>query len=671
MHGDTGSGPRGTNRKKGSSAAKNSSRLRSEKPDLTIGLCTYALHDSPWSGRAELLELDQVKLFDRAQLADLRRKFELPAPYRLAKKRICDSTPQFAFGLWEAKSATTENNSLTTLMQSAKKVQAMLRYQSQVYEKSSVPGVPLAWYFNNVGSYWKVYGCHIKKNQRTPHSERYVSCRYACKAAELTFYQIIRELWDGELRCDDKALQLLYIVDMIAIWAEYSYKPSICSCLSNLKALMDGKGLPDLAVNSRVQKLELNRANFPWLLNPVWNTYLLEQVDDTNPQFSGERLLRQGRLSLQPNTTEISKDHSARLLLQKPNSNRPTRSLSQSPNRGRSNESFSRHLQPSTHALMRSPSQNLTESMSKKISSTSSKVTYINPDLDNYIWIQDKDPGFTNVLVLKIDQRGNLMKPLVVFDSHHWQDQEFSELVSHEGLRWHSGVDTEFLFDKKQRHYLRKLIQEFLIEASGPGIQFCAICPLDEDQYRNRCRDISENDDMFRPVEALLNIPDLLHAIKKSAEKWCLCRRPHNEFSPDMVLCDNVNCKIGWYHFECLDMDEAPDFWLCPACEATDPSTHVYSIDGDVDYDEELYVESWDRVQLTKAIARVWAKHEGPGRDKLLKKMEKISRRIIFDSSVQYRIPKDGDFKQRAPLGCWAVPKESAKKPKMVKVARL
>jgi hypothetical protein len=90
-----------------------------------------------------------------------------------------------------------------------------------------------------------------------------------------------------------------------------------------------------------------------------------------------------------------------------------------------------------------------------------------------------------------------------------------------------------------------------------------------------------------------------------------------------------------------------------------------------VDYDEELYVESCDRVQLTKAIARVWAKYEWPGRDKLLKKMEKISRRIIFDSSVQYRIPKDGDFKQRAPLGCWAVPKESAKKPKMVKVARL
>jgi hypothetical protein len=458
---------------------------------------------------------------------------------------------------------------------------------------------------------------------------------------------------------------------MIAIWAEHSYKPSICSCLSNLKALIDGKGPPGLAMNSRVQKLELNTKNFPWLLNPDWNTYLPEQVDNTNPQFSSERLLRQGRLSLQPNTTEISKDGSARLLLPKPSSNRSTRSLSQSPNRGRSDEPLLRRLSPTTYAMMRSPSQNLMESMSKQIFSASSKATYINPDLDNYIWIQDKDPGFTNVLVLKIDQSGNLTKPVVVFDSHHWQDQEFSQLVSHERFRWHSGVDAKFLFDRKQRHYLRKLLYEFLIGANGPGIQFCAIFPLDEDQYRNSCCDKSENDDMFRPMEALLDIPDLLHAIKKSTKKWCSCRRPYNEFSPDMVLCDNVSCEIGWYHLGCLDMDEAPDFWLCPECEATDPSTHIYSKDSNVDYDEELYAESSDRVQLTKAIARVWAKHKWPGRDKLLNKMEKISRRIVFDSSVQYKIPKDGNYQERAPPGCWAVPKESAKRPKMVKVAPL
>lgn len=50
----------------------------------------------------------------------------------------------------------------------------------------------------------------------------------------------------------------------------------------------------------------------------------------------------------------------------------------------------------------------------------------------------------------------------------------------------------------------------------------------------------------------------------------------------------------------------------------------MHSKDDDVDYDEEFYAESCDRVQLTKAVARVWAKHKWPGRDRLLKEMEKV-----------------------------------------------
>jgi len=174
MHVDTGNDPQDTNRRKASSAAQNSSR-RVERPDLTIGLCTYALHESPWSGNAELLDLDQVKLFGRAQITDLREHFELPVPHRLAKKRPRDSTPQFPFGLWEAKAAVAEQNSLTTSMQSGKKVRALLRCQSQIFEKSSVPEVPLAWYSNNVGPHWTLYGCHIENSQGMPQSERYVS----------------------------------------------------------------------------------------------------------------------------------------------------------------------------------------------------------------------------------------------------------------------------------------------------------------------------------------------------------------------------------------------------------------------------------------------------------------------------------------------------------------
>jgi hypothetical protein len=176
MEGETSSATKATKGKTRSSAAKTSNNVGCEIPDLTVGLCTYSLQNKPWSARVQLSKLDQIRLFDRCFLSGLREKFGLPIPNRLADKSIQDSTPQFAFGLWEAKSAVTKNNPLTTLMQSAKKVKAMLRCQHVVYEKSSVSGVPLAWYFNNIGSHWTVYGCHIEKNPRMPQSPRYVSC---------------------------------------------------------------------------------------------------------------------------------------------------------------------------------------------------------------------------------------------------------------------------------------------------------------------------------------------------------------------------------------------------------------------------------------------------------------------------------------------------------------
>lgn len=45
---------------------------------------------------------------------------------------------------------------------------------------------------------------------------------------------------------------------------------------------------------------------------------------------------------------------------------------------------------------------------------------------------------------------------------------------------------------------------------------------------------------------------------------FCYCRR--GEFQ-DMVLCDNPSCKIGWFHFSCINMKEEPKgTWFCPDC---------------------------------------------------------------------------------------------------------
>ncbi|KAF8384617.1 hypothetical protein PRIPAC_73759 [Pristionchus pacificus] len=47
---------------------------------------------------------------------------------------------------------------------------------------------------------------------------------------------------------------------------------------------------------------------------------------------------------------------------------------------------------------------------------------------------------------------------------------------------------------------------------------------------------------------------------------YCTCRRI--EFG-EMIQCDNGKCKIGWYHFTCVEMTQGPDDtvkWFCERC---------------------------------------------------------------------------------------------------------
>ena len=46
---------------------------------------------------------------------------------------------------------------------------------------------------------------------------------------------------------------------------------------------------------------------------------------------------------------------------------------------------------------------------------------------------------------------------------------------------------------------------------------------------------------------------------------WCYCQEP--SFG-DMILCDNENCSIKWFHFDCLWIRCPPkNHWYCPSCQ--------------------------------------------------------------------------------------------------------
>ena len=47
-----------------------------------------------------------------------------------------------------------------------------------------------------------------------------------------------------------------------------------------------------------------------------------------------------------------------------------------------------------------------------------------------------------------------------------------------------------------------------------------------------------------------------------SEETWCYCKK---EESGKMIMCENDNCKIVWFHFECLKITTATKKkWFCP-----------------------------------------------------------------------------------------------------------
>ena len=49
-------------------------------------------------------------------------------------------------------------------------------------------------------------------------------------------------------------------------------------------------------------------------------------------------------------------------------------------------------------------------------------------------------------------------------------------------------------------------------------------------------------------------------------EPLCICGGPE---SGDLIACDSPYCQIGWFHFTCVGVQEAPSGdWTCPECLA-------------------------------------------------------------------------------------------------------
>lgn len=80
-----------------------------------------------------------------------------------------------------------------------------------------------------------------------------------------------------------------------------------------------------------------------------------------------------------------------------------------------------------------------------------------------------------------------------------------------------------------------------------------------------RLPSISSNKTFTPPATKKALLTEVVSNTDDLKETYCICGRPSEG---NMICCDDPNCKIQWYHFECVGIKEPPKGkWICSACK--------------------------------------------------------------------------------------------------------
>ena len=105
--------------------------------------------------------------------------------------------------------------------------------------------------------------------------------------------------------------------------------------------------------------------------------------------------------------------------------------------------------------------------------------------------------------------------------------------------------------EEQQRRDKNEVTQQEIIEEA------------DENEHRQE-----NSSSTFMDTEADAVIGDGME--NEVEEKYCFCRQA--EFG-EMICCENDNCAIKWFHFQCVGLTNVPDMWFCPECSSSSSSS--------------------------------------------------------------------------------------------------
>jgi len=203
------------------------------------------------------------------------------------------------------------------------------------------------------------------------------------------------ELWSGNVSDKNKALQLLWIVDIIKFWAEYTYKPMIGACLARLKAPTD----------------ELDEVP---LEETLWKSHIVLN-EETTPWFFHQANYPPGKKT-QPRNVSTGND-------------RPK-------------------LKPKSLSDPCSPW--LSETAPNQI--LHRRPTLNEQQIDDFTWLQDGDTGNGDLLVVRLGREGKIDKPLILLE---YSNSDHSPRYSGK-LPSHAGVDVGLMWGEGGVHLLRQ-----------------------------------------------------------------------------------------------------------------------------------------------------------------------------------------------------------------------
>ncbi|MCJ1278058.1 hypothetical protein MMC21_005872 [Puttea exsequens] len=284
-------------------------------------------------------------------------------------------------------------------------------------------------------------------------------------------------------------------------------------------------------------------------------------------------------------------------------------------------------------------------------------------ELRDYVWLLDRDIVPGHLLHIAVDEAGNLLPPVIIFSDAKWDKPEFENILAEEKRRLPPEAHAMFRFNAKDHHYSWRTLLRLHRDAS-PGIQWTAVIPLDYKDYRRQTVATKKKEVLFEPLERLLRLPELLNEVQMESKKWCICRQQWNRRSPNMVLCANLKCQVGWYHMtrKCANLDKGADLyrWLCPKCREDLSSDLGWTDDEDPQYGS-LQEESSFRVQWTRALTTVWHSHSWPSNDEISRVFAEIARNLDIVRSATLPITPMMYLTARVLPSSWVLRKDDPK----------